>query len=162
MTKPSDDRIDVLVLGLGNLLCSDDGAGVAAVQALARRWTAPRGVRVVDGGTLGMDLIALVAASDRVIVVDAIAGDAAPGTLVRLAGDEVPLAVHTRLSAHQVGVADLLAGVAWLDEMPREVVIVGVVPASTDVGYGCTPAVEASLPSLVDAVIDEVRAMGAA
>ncbi|HTJ45791.1 MAG TPA: HyaD/HybD family hydrogenase maturation endopeptidase [Kofleriaceae bacterium] len=152
----TSERIDVLVLGLGNLLCSDDGAGVAVVQALASSWGAPKGVRVVDGGTLGMDLIAIVAASDRVIVVDAIAGDGPPGTLVRLAGEEVPRAVQTRLSAHQVGVADLLAGVAWLDEMPREVVIVGVVPASTDVGYGCTPAVAASLPALVDAVIDEV------
>jgi hydrogenase maturation protease len=162
MTKSASDRIDVLVLGLGNVLCSDDGAGVAAVHALQRAWELPGRVRVVDGGTLGMDLIALVSASDRVILVDAVDADAAPGTLVRLAGLDVAPAVYGRLSPHQVGVADLLTGVAWLDETPQAVVIVGVVPASTELGLGCTPAVAAARPALVAAVIDELRAMGVA
>ncbi len=156
------DRLDVLVLGLGNVLCADDGAGVQAIYRLARRWSMPDGVRVVDGGTLGMDLIALVAAADRVILVDAVGADAAPGTLVRLTGDEVAPAVYERLSAHQVGVADLLAGVAWLDAMPREVVIVGVVPATAELGLGCTPPVAAALPQLVQAIAEELRAMGVA
>ena len=161
MTRSGDDRIDVLVLGLGNVLCSDDGAGVAAVHALRRAWTVPEHVRVVDGGTLGMDLVALVAASDRVILVDAVAADAPPGALVRLTGDDVAPAVRERLSVHQVGVADLLAGVAWLDQVPREVVIVGVVPASTALGLGCTPLVAAQQDALVALVVDELRAMGA-
>lgn len=159
-TKESDPRIDVLVLGLGNVLCEDDGAGIAAVAALARGWTMPDGVRLVDGGTLGMDLIALVAASDRVILVDAVGADAPAGTLVRIGGDDVAPAVYGRLSVHQIGVADLLTGVAWLDRMPEEVVIVGVVPASTELGYGCTPAVAASLDGLVANVIAELERLG--
>jgi hydrogenase maturation protease len=156
----TSERIDVLVLGLGNLLCADDGAGVAALHAFRRAWTVPERVRVVDGGTLGMDLIALVAASDRVILVDAVGADAAPGTIVRLAGDDVAPAVYGLLSPHQIGVADLLAGVAWLDRSPREVVIVGVVPASTELGLGCTPRVAAALPALERAIVDELHAMG--
>jgi hydrogenase maturation protease len=70
--------------------------------------------------------------------------------------------VHGRLSVHQIGVADLLTGVAWLDRMPEEVVIVGVVPASTELGYGCTPTVEASLDGMVAGVVDELRRMGVA
>src|SRR5689334_22873506 len=104
----SDDRISVLVLGLGNVLCADDGAGVVVAHRLRREWQMPPGVRVVDGGTLGLDLLALVAASDRVILVDAVRANAPPGSLVRLAGADVAPAVYERLSMHQIGVADLL------------------------------------------------------
>jgi len=156
----TSDRIDVLVLGLGNVLCSDDGAGVFAVHKLRRGWQLPPGVRVVDGGTLGLDLLALVAASDRVILVDAVRAEASPGTIVRLTGDEVASAVYERLSPHQIGVADLLAGAAWCDRYPSEVVIVGIVPASVDLQIGCTPDVTAGLDALVLAVLAELRAHG--
>ena len=158
--RSDGERIPVLVLGLGNVLCTDDGAGVAAVHELTRRWRVPADVRVVDGGTLGLDLLALVAAADRVILVDAVRADAPAGALVRLAGDAVAPAVYERLSPHQIGVADLLAGAALCDRYPEEVVIVGVVPASIDLGLGCTPAVAAGVPALVDAVCAELRRLG--
>jgi hydrogenase maturation protease len=156
----SEPRISMLVLGLGNVLCGDDGAGVVAVHKLRRGWHLPSDVRVVDGGTLGLDLLALVAASDRVILVDAVRADAPPGTIVRLVGDEVAPAVYERLSPHQIGVADLLAGAAWCDRYPHEVVIVGVVPESVELQIGCTPAVTASLDALVFAVLAELTAHG--
>lgn len=163
-TRPSPageaSRIDVLVLGLGNVLCGDDGAGVIAVHRLRRDVDVPDGVRVVDGGTLGLDLLALVAASDRVILVDAVRGDGPPGTPVRLAGDDVAPAVYERLSAHQIGVADLLAGAALCESYPSEVVIVGVVPQTTDLAFGCTPAVAARIDDLVERTLVELRAMG--
>lgn len=154
-------RIGVLVLGLGNLLCGDDGAGVVAVHRLRRAWAMPDGVRIVDGGTLGLDLLALVAASDRVILVDAVRADAPPGTLVRLVGDEVAPAVYERLSPHQIGVGDLLAGAALCDRYPDEAVIIGIVPATTDLQFGCTSAVEANLDALVDRVVEQLERYGA-
>lgn len=157
---PMSERIGVLVLGLGNVLCADDGAGVAAVHRLRRAYELPAGVRVVDGGTLGLDLLALVAASDRVVLVDAVNGDAPAGTLMRIAGDDVAPAVYERLSPHQIGVADLLAGAALCDRYPDEVVIVGVVPATTELQLGCTPAVVAQIDALVEAAIAELRRWG--
>ena len=153
-------RIDVLVLGLGNILCGDDGAGVVAVHRVRRELELPPSVRVVDGGTLGLDLLALVAASDRVILVDAVRAEGPSGTLVRLAGDEVAQAVYERLSPHQIGVADLLAGAALCERYPREVVIVGIVPATTELALGCTPTVSAHIPTLVERVVEELRRMG--
>ncbi len=156
----NDERIPLLVLGLGNVLCGDDGAGVVVVHRLRREWSLPRDVRVVDGGTLGLDLLALVAASDRVILVDAVRSDSPAGSLVRLSGDEVAPAVYERLSPHQIGVADLIAGAALVDRYPQDVVIVGVVPEMTDLQLGCTPVVTESLSGLLDAVLDEIRARG--
>lgn len=156
----SDERIPVLVLGLGNVLCGDDGAGVVAVHKLRRDWEMPSGVRAVDGGTLGLDLLALVAASDAVIIVDAVRANAPAGTLVRLAGVDVAPTVYERLSPHQIGVADLIAGATLCDSYPDDVVIVGVVPATMELQLGCTPDVAASLDALVDSVLAELAARG--
>jgi hydrogenase maturation protease len=150
------ERIPLLVLGLGNVLCSDDGAGVIALHHLRRHYELPSDVRVVDGGTLGLDLLALVAEADRVVMIDAVRADAAPGTIVVLDGDEVAPAVYERLSPHQIGVADLIAGAALCDRYPGDVAIVGVVPATTELGFGCSPAVAASMPALIARVIAEL------
>jgi hydrogenase maturation protease len=156
------DRIPLLVLGLGNVLCGDDGAGVIALHRLRRMYELPANVRIVDGGTLGLDLLAIVAAADRVVMIDAVRADAPPGSIVVLEGDEVAPAVYERLSPHQIGVADLIAGAALVDRYPDDVVIVGVVPATTDLQWGVSPAVDASMPALLDRVIDELAARGAA
>jgi hydrogenase maturation protease len=154
------ERTPVLVLGLGNVLCGDDGAGVAAMHRFLRRWRAPDGVTVVDGGTQGLALLPLVDDADQVILIDAIAADAAPGALVRLEGDEVGPAVYERLSPHQIGVADLLAGAALVGRYPSRVILIGVVPQTLELGLERSPAVEARLDDLADRVVIELTALG--
>ena len=154
------ERTPVLVLGLGNVVCQDDGAGIAAIHKLIREYELPDGVVALDGGTLGLSLLPLVDSAEQVIMVDAIRAEGAPGTLVRIEGDEVAPAVYERLSPHQIGVADLLAGASLLDRYPDRVVLIGVVPQSIELGLGRTQAVEASIPALVERVVEELRAVG--
>ena len=154
------ERTPLLVLGLGNVLLEDDGVGAAAVSQLLDRFEAPPGVRVLDGGTLGLSLLPYLQSADAVILVDAIRADAAPGTVVRLDGDEVGPAVATRLSPHQVGVADLLEGARWLGGYPAHLVLLGLVPASMELAVGLSPQVHASLPALVDRIAQEAEALG--
>ncbi len=150
----------LLVLGLGNVLCGDDGLGVAAVERLEREYDLPPGVRVLDGGTLGMTLLGYFEAGDDVILVDAIRAAGPPGTFVRLAGDAVAPAVRDRLSCHQIGVHDLLDGLRLLGAFPRRLVLLGLVPESIELELGLTPSVAAALPRLVTAVVDEAGRLG--
>ncbi|MGM0575379.1 MAG: hydrogenase maturation protease [Myxococcota bacterium] len=151
---------EVLVMGLGNVLCADDGAGIVALDRLARAWTAPPDVELLDGGTLGLALLPLLRRARRVVLLDAVAADAPPGTLLRLEGRHVGPAVARHLSPHQVGVADLLDGARLLGGRPEQIVLLGVVPASLDLAVARSPEVEAALPRLVDAAAAECARFG--
>lgn len=150
----------LLILGLGNLLCTDDGVGPAVAQAIAGTRVVPEGVQVLDGGTLGLALLPYLEDAERAILVDAIEVDAPPGTLVRLEGDEVGPAVAARLSVHQVGVSDLIEAARWRDRVPPTLVLHGVVPESTELAVELSPRVQAALPALIDAVLEEARVLG--
>jgi hydrogenase maturation protease len=155
-----EPRKPLLVLGLGNLLCGDDGLGVVAVHLLTRRYQAPEGVFVLDGGTLGLSLLPYLEDARDAILVDAIRADGPPGTLVRLEGDDVAPALASRLSVHQVGVADLLDGARWRERYPSRLVLIGLVPETLELGLARSPAVEAALPALVDRIVIEALRLG--
>lgn len=155
-----DPPLDLLILGLGNLLCGDDGAGVAAITRLARDHEEPEGVRILDGGTLGLALLPWIRSAKTVLLVDAVLADAPPGTIVRIEGDEVTRAVAQRLSVHQVGVADLLDGARLLGGLPERVILIGIVPGQMNLEVALSPAVAEGLGALVDATIAEAKAVG--
>lgn len=152
--------IAVLVLGLGNVLLGDDGLGAAALARIERDYVIPPGVRLEDGGTLGLSLLGLIAESERVILVDAIRTDAASGTLVRFEGTDVVDAARDRLSPHQVGVADLLDAARLIDRYPSAVTLLGLVPEVIELAVERSHAVDAALQKLVDAIVHEVRSLG--
>jgi len=154
------DRVGVVVLGLGNVLLADDGIGAAAVDRLERDYRIPPEVRLVEGGTLGLSLLDVVGGAEHLILVDAVATDAPPGTLVRLDGGDVMDAVRERLSVHQVGVADLLNAARLIGRYPASVLLLGLVPGSIGLGVGRTSAVDAALDALVAAIVREVQTLG--
>ena len=157
---PEESNVPLLVLGLGNLLCGDDGAGAVAVHLLERSYRVPEGALVLDGGTLGLSLLPYLEQAEQAILVDAVRASEPPGTLLRLEGDDVAPAVAERLSVHQVGVVDLLDAARWRGRLPKRLVLLGVVPESLALGVGRTPAVEAALPALVEAVVAEAQELG--
>ena len=160
MRQTEQRRIGVLVLGLGNVLLGDDGLGAAVVARLEREYLVPPGVRLADGGTLGLSLLGLLAESDHVILVDAIRADSLPGSLVRLDGADVSDAVRDRLSPHQVGVADVLEAARLIDRYPASVTLLGLVPDAIELAVVRSPAVDANLEALVAAVVREVQSLG--
>jgi len=149
-----------LVLGLGNLLCADDGLGIIALEVLRRRYEIPAGVCLVDGGTLGLALLPILESAERVWILDAVAADAPPGTLISLEGEAVEPALRDRLSPHQIGVADLLDAMHWRETWPAQLRVLGLVPASFALHIGLSPTVAAGLEPLLATVVAELAAAG--
>ena len=143
-----------LVLGLGNILLRDDGLGVWAARAL--RQYVPRAVAVLDGGTLGLDLLPYLDRVARLLVIDAVRAGHVPGTLVRLAGDASDRMARVMVSPHEMGLPDLLAAAALLDCRPSTVVLWGMEPADLGPGMELSPIVQHRLPCLVEAVLEEL------
>ncbi|MDZ4186386.1 MAG: HyaD/HybD family hydrogenase maturation endopeptidase [Desulfuromonadales bacterium] len=150
----------ILVLGIGNSLMNDDAVGVTAIEQLKESYAFPAGVTVVDGGTLGLDLLPMLEGVKKLLIIDAIDMGAVPGALFRLQGEEVPRAFASKLSVHQMGVQDLLAVAELQGHVPEELVVWGVQPGSIEMEMRLTPAVAAAIPPLLDGVVGELRGWG--
>jgi hydrogenase maturation protease len=149
--------VEALVLGLGNILLADEGVGVRVIERLLERYDFPDSVRVLDGGTLGLDLLPYVEAASRLLVVDAVQAGKPPGTLVRLAGDEVPIFLDAaKVSAHQEGLQDLLGVAAFKGCLPQDLVFWGAQIESLGVGLELSPPVGSQVDVLADKVIEEL------
>ena len=145
-----------LVLGVGNLIQSDDGVGIHAIRRLQALAELPNGVEVVDGGTMGLELLHCLEGIDNLVVVDAVDRGLAPGALVRMAGEQVPAYLSLKLSPHQIGLPDLLFAAKLRDLYPQQVVIWGIQPATIEMGLALSPAVAAQVDALVQEVLEEI------
>ncbi len=155
------DRVrPVLVLGLGNILLEDEGLGVRALEAIQRRYLAPPEVELLDGGTTGMGLLDQMSQREHLLVLDAVRSDEPPGTLIRLAGEDVPVYFSQRATPHQIGLADVLATLTLSDEQPGHIVILGMVPSSLELTLDLSADVNARLENLIQAALEELTALG--
>ncbi|MGE5503137.1 MAG: HyaD/HybD family hydrogenase maturation endopeptidase [Actinomycetota bacterium] len=150
----------VVVLGVGNILMTDEGVGVRAVEELERLYDLAPEVTVIDGGTSGMDCLDQIAEVDHLLIADAMRSGAEPGTLKRVDHDQLAAHFKTKLSPHQVGLSDVLATLNLHGMMPRRVVLFGMQPKSFATAMELSPEIEARLPALVDALVDELAALG--
>jgi len=146
-----------VVLGIGNTLLSDDGVGVHAIRRLQQATTLPDDIQVVDGGTMGLSLLGYLEGTSRLVIVDAVETGGPPGTLVRLAGEEVPAYLSLKISPHDIGLPDLLFAAKLRDLYPDEVVVWGIQPASMGVGLDLSPPVSGQLHALVQKVLEELE-----
>jgi hydrogenase maturation protease len=150
----------ILVLGLGNTIMSDDGFGVKVVTVLSSRYHFPESVKLLDGGTLGLDLLPYLEDVERLLIIDALDMRAEPGTVSRIEGEEVPRAFASKLSVHQMGLQDLLAVAELQGHVPKDLVVWGVQPESIVMGTELTAVVASALPVVVKHVLAELRGWG--
>jgi len=143
-----------LVLGLGNPLRGDDGIGAAVVSWLSQR-PLPPDVVALDGGTPGLELVLTLADYPRVLVVDAADLKRAPGQWTRLTREQVRPA-GGQLSLHQAGLAEALALGDELGTLPAELTVYGVQPEQLNWAPGLSPAAQAAVPVVGQAVLEEL------
>jgi hydrogenase maturation protease len=151
----------VLVLGIGNVLLGDDGVGVRVVTELARLVeqggaTVSPDTRLVDGGTLGRDLLPLVRGAAALIVVDAAELDAVPGTVHVLRDEEIGQG-HSPGAIDRGGLLDLLIAATIAGDLPDRLALVGVEPDTITTGLALSPSVEAAVPRAIGLVLGELE-----
>lgn len=150
----------ILVLGLGNTIMTDDGFGVRVVEVLSSRYRFRGDVRLLDGGTLGLDLLPHLEDTARLLIIDALEMKAPPGTVFRLAGEEVPRAFASKLSVHQMGAQDLLAVSELMGHLPGELVVWGAQPECIEMGTELTTTMATALEPVVAGVVGELQRWG--
>jgi hydrogenase maturation protease len=147
----------VLVLGVGNILLRDEGVGVRVVEAMAQQ-TLPPGVEIFDGATAGLDLLDTLAHRRKVILIDAMDGEAEPGTVLRLQQEDLVQPDGAGCSLHELGVLETLIIARRLGIAPREVVILGVRPFDVSCGLELSPQMARRIPRIIEAVMVELGA----
>ncbi len=160
-TKPPGGGSDapsrrVVVLGVGNLLLSDEGVGVHVANKLMEMDLPPE-VDVVEGGTDGFRLMNVVTGAARLIVVDAVKGGGPPGSIYRFDIKDAPTYPDEyKTSVHQIGILEVVHLSELIGEAP-ETTIIGVEPKSLDMGMELSPEVKAKLPRIIELVLEEIN-----
>ncbi|MGK2944411.1 MAG: HyaD/HybD family hydrogenase maturation endopeptidase [Desulfuromonadales bacterium] len=152
--------MSILVLGLGNTIMTDDGFGVKVVTTLASGYHFPESVQLLDGGTLGLDLLPYLEDVDSLLIIDALDMRDEPGKIFRLEGDEVPRAFASKLSVHQMGLQDLLTVAEMQGHAPRILVVWGVQPECIEMGTELTATLAAAVEPMVISVLKELQGWG--
>jgi len=139
-----------LILGVGNLLLKDEGVGIHVIQALEKE-NLPSGVHLMDGGTGGFHLVSWLEEYERIIMIDATLDNNPPGTVrslkPRFASDFPPL-----MSAHEIGLRDMIEIMQLTDKMPEVHLIVISALDISEVGMDLSPEVEAAIPEVINLV----------
>jgi hydrogenase maturation protease len=152
-----------VILGLGNLLEKDDGFGVRVVQMLEAELgqeLRKAEIELVDGGTLGLNLLPLVETCSHLLVVDAVEAGKAPGTLVGLTKEQIPLFGGIKLSQHQVTFQEVLALAGLRGYLPDQVYLIGVQPQEISSSLELSPVVEEKMPRAITRVVEVLREWG--
>jgi hydrogenase maturation protease len=140
----------ILVLGIGNLLMGDEAVGVEAVRAL-QGTPLPPGVTLLDGGTGSFQLLSWLAGQDAVVLIDASADEKPPGT-VSLLEPRFASDFPRSLTAHDIGLRDLIEAASLLGALPRVFLVTVSVTEFQSMRIGLSDAVAASLPRVVEQV----------
>lgn len=140
--------MQVLVLGIGNLLWADEGFGVRAVEELHRHYRFPANVKLLDGGTQGLYLLEHVTCADILVIFDAVDYGLPPGTMKLVRDDEVPSFLGVKkMSLHQTGFQEVLATAELLGKAPKHLFLIGVQPLELeDYGGSLRAEVKAQIP----------------
>jgi hydrogenase maturation protease len=153
----STTRSRVCVIGLGNLLLGDEGIGVHTVGLLDARYTFTPAVDLVDGGTLGLDLLPVLEMRDRVLLIDAADFGRPPGHIGFMEGFELPAALSARPSVHHIGLSDLFSAASLLGIRPSSLRLIGVQPLSLELKIGLSGPVAGRMEALIEAVLETLK-----
>jgi hydrogenase maturation protease len=146
----------ILILGVGNLLLSDEGIGVHIAQKMMQMDLPPE-VQVIEGGTDGFGLVNVILEADRMILIDAVKGGGQPGSIYRFDLEDCPPYPDLfKTSVHQISILEVINLSSLIGSTPQTTII-GVEPACIEMGMQLSPQIEAKIPKVIQMIQEEVE-----
>ncbi|HAW59874.1 MAG TPA: Ni,Fe-hydrogenase maturation factor [Actinobacteria bacterium] len=153
MTEKSARKI--VVLGAGNILLRDEGIGVHVIREM-EKMDLPPNVELLDGGTLGIDILNLIEGADKLVIVDAVKTEAETGAIFRFRPEDIKtVSKGYKTSLHQIDLFEALKIAKLMDQYPESIVI-GVQPGKIDWGLELSPELREKIPAIIDVVLEEI------
>ena len=151
--------VTILVMGIGNMLLTDEGVGVLAAQELQKEsW--PEGIRIIDAGTFTHDIFYLFENCDAVLVMDIVHAHGSPGTIYRLTEEQLADNEKQRLSLHDIDLLDSLRMAEMLHGKKPLLRIVGMEPADyTTWNIGLSPILHEKFDDFLRIAREEIAAL---
>ena len=150
----------VTVLGIGNIILRDEGFGVRAMEYLNEHFRFPPEVQLLDGGTLGPELLHFITGTEKLLILDAVAGDAPAGTVYRFENDAVMAHFQEKMSSHEIGIQDVLAWLTVTDRAIPNVIVLGMQPYEVAAGLALSSEMAAALPAFAHRAVEELIRWG--
>jgi hydrogenase maturation protease len=150
----------IVVVGIGNILFQDEGIGCYAGKYLEENFSFSQPVEIIDGGTLGFKLMTYYQSYDKVLIIDTVSIQEAPGSVYNLPAEALMGLGTERQTAHEVEVVEMLEICSLLDQM-AEVSVVGMIPEDiVSVHIGLTDTVRKAFPVLIAETVKELERAG--
>ena len=151
----------VVVLGIGNVLNSDDGLGPFAARTLQAGWDFPADAEVLDAGTPGMDLQSLLHEAEVAIFLDAVRDQGAPGDVKRYDRESILKGgSKTVMSPHEPGLREALLAMEFRGIGPAEVILWGAIPENLELGTELSPTIRRAVPPILAGVLEDLTQLG--
>ena len=155
-----DYENSIVVLGVGNILLTDEGLGVHVVEDLKANYAFTPQISLIDGGTMGMELLTYMRGMKKILLIDAVNGGEAPGTIYEFPHRELEQYFTDHISVHEVGMQDILRIRAIQENPLEDAIVIGVEPESLDVGFEPSAPVQKALPEVKERVLRVLREWG--
>ncbi len=152
--------MNIAVFGLGNILLSDDGVGVHAINRMKNEYEFPESVALIDGGTKGLDLLPLFENRDKVLIIDAANFKKEPGAIDTVEGDKIPAFLSSKLSVHQIGLSDMLFAAKLMEITPPDMCLIGIQPMSMKTTTMMSDIISSRIDVLISKVIEKLKEWG--
>jgi len=152
-----DKKYKLTILGLGNILFTDEGFGVHFVRHFQKKYRSPENARIIDGGTLGYSLMNIVCQTEHLLVIDTVKANDTPGSIYRFHPEAIPSQLEYSVSAHEVEFLDLLLKADMMGDAPQTTIIAVIPEDMHSVEMKLSSTMQDSLPKVEKLVIKEMK-----
>ncbi len=146
-----------VILGIGNTLNHDEGLGVHALDFIKEKIKDNSEIEIIDGGTLGLNLLQLVESCSHLLILDTIDANKQPGTLIEMKGEEISLFKEIKMSEHQITFQEVLGLSKIRGKLPNHLHLLGIQPYDVSLGVGLSDKINETMPTLVDKTLNVIE-----